>query len=382
MRFLRVAISPRVLGAVVAGLTVILGVLGIPALGRSDSPVVHALLFYSETCPHCEVVRNEVLPALLDKYEDRLEIRELDIGDPRYFELLLGFEEMYHIPEDQVGIPELFVGSDYLIGDTPIAEHLEELVDRYLAQGGVEYPVLSREAQMTVDAAREGGGTPQPAPAAETSKAVAAFYLFWDSRCGPCVALKNDILPNLLSEYDTHEIAVHSYDIEHGGYDLMRAVETEFGLDVGAMPEVFIGSEALLGVDEIATRLPELLEHYLALGGVMLPVPMAPDDSATPAPPALEQVGGENSTFTSTTAVDTDWSERVNKWRWAVGVAAILCWVLAIMSVLDYANLLRGRRGMGRWRLPGLAGRWSSRAKLGTGIAFAGLGTVLLLLLL
>ncbi len=119
---------------------------------RAEEPIVQALLFHSEDCPHCVVVRNEVLPPLLDKYGEKLEIRDMNIADPRNFEMMLGFEMMYQISEDKVGIPEIFIGDDYLIGETDIGTKLEGLVEKYLAEGGVSYPILSQEVSATLEA--------------------------------------------------------------------------------------------------------------------------------------------------------------------------------------------------------------------------------------
>lgn len=35
-----------------------------PGAIRAGSPVVHAILFWSRTCPHCHYVMEEVLPLL------------------------------------------------------------------------------------------------------------------------------------------------------------------------------------------------------------------------------------------------------------------------------------------------------------------------------
>ena len=36
----------------------------LPPAVQTDEPVVRAVLFWSETCPHCHVVINETLPPL------------------------------------------------------------------------------------------------------------------------------------------------------------------------------------------------------------------------------------------------------------------------------------------------------------------------------
>ena len=45
-------------------------------------PVVRAVLFYRSTCEHCQQLVAEVMPPLLDKYKDRLQVFYCDITLP------------------------------------------------------------------------------------------------------------------------------------------------------------------------------------------------------------------------------------------------------------------------------------------------------------
>jgi len=47
-------------------LITVLFMLASPA--QAEAPVIHAILFYSPSCPHCHKVINEGLPPLLEKY--------------------------------------------------------------------------------------------------------------------------------------------------------------------------------------------------------------------------------------------------------------------------------------------------------------------------
>ena len=46
-------------------------------------PVVHAVLFYSPTCPHCQYVITETLPPLMEKYGNQLQIMGVDVTQPK-----------------------------------------------------------------------------------------------------------------------------------------------------------------------------------------------------------------------------------------------------------------------------------------------------------
>lgn len=245
----------------------------LPGQAHAQGPTVQALLFYSDTCPHCHEVMQNVLPPLKEKYGPRLQIKELEISDPKNFELMLKLEAAYQIPEQLVGVPEMFIGSEYLIGSIEIPQKLPGLIEKYLAQGGVKFPTVESQPAVAASPAAAGSTADDPASAQQAAQpaGVVAFYVFWDDKCDSCVKLMNQVLPDILSRYPKGQIKFEDYDIERTGYNLMRELETRFGLEVGGMPEVFIGDQALLGLEEIQSRLPDLIEHYLAAGGVALP---------------------------------------------------------------------------------------------------------------
>jgi thiol-disulfide isomerase/thioredoxin len=64
-------------------------VLSVPARLQAQGPTVKVLLFYSKTCPHCHAVMEQVLPPLQEKYGRKLEVRQLEIGDPQNYGGLL-----------------------------------------------------------------------------------------------------------------------------------------------------------------------------------------------------------------------------------------------------------------------------------------------------
>ena len=120
----------------------LLALLGlVPSPAHADEPVVRAVLFWAETCPHCHVVLNETLPPLQAQYGDRLEIRTVEVsGDPAGYELWQQAMETYQLPPDRRGIPMLVLGDAVLIGSIQIPAELPGLIESGLAAGGVDYP--------------------------------------------------------------------------------------------------------------------------------------------------------------------------------------------------------------------------------------------------
>jgi len=103
-------------------------------------PVVRAVLFYANTCPHCHYVMEQVLPPLQKQYGDQLEIRMLEVSDANNYQLWVKAMDAYKVPADWRGVPMLFIGDKVLVGSLDIPEQLPGLIEQYLAAGGVDYP--------------------------------------------------------------------------------------------------------------------------------------------------------------------------------------------------------------------------------------------------
>jgi len=103
-------------------------------------PVVRAVLFYANTCPHCHYVMEQALPPLQKQYGDQLEIRMLEVSDANNYQLWVKAMDAYKVPADWRGVPMLFIGDKVLVGSRDIPEQLPGLIEQYLAAGGVDYP--------------------------------------------------------------------------------------------------------------------------------------------------------------------------------------------------------------------------------------------------
>ena len=125
---------------IILTLLLVTGLLLTPAIANAQSTdvVVHAVLFYSPTCGHCEYVINEVLPPLMEKYGSQLEIVGIDVTVPEGQELFMSAMRSFNLPSS--GVPFLVIGDTYLVGSTDIPEKFPGLIDTHLAQGGLDYP--------------------------------------------------------------------------------------------------------------------------------------------------------------------------------------------------------------------------------------------------
>ncbi|MBN1313876.1 MAG: thioredoxin family protein [Anaerolineales bacterium] len=265
-------------------LLLIISLLMVNPLAAQDQPVARAAVFWMEGCPHCQEILEQVLPSLAARFGDQLELQLVEVKTVAEVDALYQLAESLGIDRDSVQVPMLVIGRETLVGDE-ISRQSAELIEQVLALGGADWPdqpgwvaavpAATEAAYQTnnQNASLTGRATPDPA---------VHFWLFWDSHCGPCLVLMNEIMPPILEKYDQGQVVVHSRDLEKGSFEIMRALEIQHGLEYGSMPEIFIGDQALLGNDDIQARLPSLIDYYLALGGVALPE-VSPQETPTPA---------------------------------------------------------------------------------------------------
>ncbi len=136
-----------------------------PALAQNA--IVHAILFYSPTCPHCHKVMTEDLPPLLEAHNsqlewtylpteepleqnelpplvgafgDQLQILYINTTTPIGSELFTAAINEFNIPEDRQAVPTLIVAKTVLVGSVEIPEQFPALIEQGFAQGGLAWP--------------------------------------------------------------------------------------------------------------------------------------------------------------------------------------------------------------------------------------------------
>ena len=138
--------------AIVAAAVVALLLWPYPAITLADIPVVRAVLFYSPSCGHCHQVITVDLPPLFEKYGDRLQVIGIDIADERGSALFDAAAEKFNIAPENRGVPFLVVADVVLIGSLEIPEQFPILIEKYLAEGGVDWPDIPGLAQALAQA--------------------------------------------------------------------------------------------------------------------------------------------------------------------------------------------------------------------------------------
>jgi cytochrome c biogenesis protein CcdA len=135
-------------------------------------------------------------------------------------------------------------------------------------------------------------------PNTPTPQPVVHVVFFYDRLCAECKVVQDEVLPALREKYGP-QLVIDQRDVEGSvsNYNLLRALEQQYGVAPGNMPVVFVGRDALNGELAVREMLPRLIEVYLAQGGAPSPVdgidatitPVAPTSPAptaqAPAPP-------------------------------------------------------------------------------------------------
>lgn len=146
-----------IIGSVIVGLVLmVISTGGVAALDQK--PVVRAVLFWMDSCPHCHYVIDNVLPPLKEKYGDQLEILMIEVTDEEKWNVLEQTAAALGVP-GPYGVPFLVIGDRVLIGSAEIPAQLPGLIEKHLAAGGVNYPRLEALAKFL----------PTPVPIASTN---------------------------------------------------------------------------------------------------------------------------------------------------------------------------------------------------------------------
>jgi len=109
---------------------------------QTQAPVVHAVLFWMRGCPNCAEVMESFLPAIQAQYGSQLDIRLVEVVTTDDINNLFRVGSAYGLSKEKTGVPLLLVGDEALVGTQEISSGLENLVQKNLQTGGVNFPDL------------------------------------------------------------------------------------------------------------------------------------------------------------------------------------------------------------------------------------------------
>ena len=110
------------------------------AQAPTGTPVVQAVLFYRSSCGHCVQLVVEILPPIIDKYKDQLQVFYCDVSKPEGDALFTAAIDHFNIKT--IGVPTIIVGDDVLIGSVNIQKQFPGIIDAGLSHGGLGWPAI------------------------------------------------------------------------------------------------------------------------------------------------------------------------------------------------------------------------------------------------
>jgi uncharacterized membrane protein/thiol-disulfide isomerase/thioredoxin len=130
--------------------------------------VVHAVLFYSPACGHCQMVINNTLLPLFEQYGDQLSMIGIDVTQSSGQTLFSAALQYFGL--ESSGVPFLVIGDTYLVGSINIPQQFPGMIEEYLAQGGIDWPAIpglseTLAASQSAEATQAAGSTPTAASA-------------------------------------------------------------------------------------------------------------------------------------------------------------------------------------------------------------------------
>jgi uncharacterized membrane protein/thiol-disulfide isomerase/thioredoxin len=145
-------------------------------IAYADTPVVHAVLFYSQTCSHCHKVITEDLPPLAEKYGEQLQIIGVDVTYEEGQNLYQAAIVRYEIPDHRYGVPALIVGDTVLVGSGEIPAQFPGIIEDGLSDGGIDWPDVPGLHEILLaqglDSSKDGSNEPIQEESATSTEAL------------------------------------------------------------------------------------------------------------------------------------------------------------------------------------------------------------------
>jgi hypothetical protein len=234
-------------------------------------PVVRAVLFHSPSCSHCHYVIQEILPPLHEKYGDQFQLIGIDVSQPGGQQFYQAAVAHFKISESRRGVPALIIGDVVLVGSGEIPAQLPVLIENWLANGGIDWPAVPglREALAASAPAEQPSPTPQATPTPEQQSTAVALaggatpiYMayFHDPNCLDCRRV-NAELDVLQSQFP--QLVVRKYNVFEEAA-LNEIMGEKYGVPADQRliaPAIFVGDLSLAS-DEISNaRLLSLIAN-------------------------------------------------------------------------------------------------------------------------
>ncbi len=224
---------------------------------------VEAYYFYSTTCSHCMDILQNIVQPLEAQYPGLLGIRLVELSESVNYEALMKAESAFGIGASDRGLPVVLIGNEMLNGEEQTRARLVELVEAGLTGDGIKLPeipgvdpasLVFSQVQPTPDAGLVC--SPDDPAACEISAPIYAAY-FYQTGCKECDRAETDMV-YLQSKYPQLIIEEFNIFAEAALAEWMAnrvGVEKNFNT-----PALFIGDYAWIDESEFT---PDLIDPVL-----------------------------------------------------------------------------------------------------------------------
>lgn len=213
-----------------------------------QQPVVQAVLFWMDTCGHCQYVFKEILPPLQVQFGEQFQIILVQLVTTEDVDRLYRTATALGISKADVWVPFLVIGDQVLIGYRQISEKLPVLIEQYLAQGGANVSEVLSDLLPTPEAKK------------------VTIYFFWGDGCPHCAVAK-PALQNLAQRYPNVEIKEYEVWYVLENQTIFKNMAAAFGFEPRYVPTIFIGDHYWEGYSEaLEAEIESAIQNCLERG--------------------------------------------------------------------------------------------------------------------
>lgn len=241
-----------------------------PTQPTGENIKVEAYYFYSTTCSHCMDILQNIVQPLEAKHPGLLGIRLVELGESVNYEALMKAESAFGIGASDRGLPVVLIGDQMLNGEQRTRENFVELVEAGLEGDGLKLPeipgvdpamLVISQAQPTPDAGLVC--SPDDPTACEVSAPIYAAY-FYQTGCKECARAETD-LAYLNSKYP--QLIIEEFNINDEAA-MAEWMAERIGVEKDLItPALFIGDKAWIDEAEFTPAAIEpVLEELRATG--------------------------------------------------------------------------------------------------------------------
>ncbi len=225
-------------------------------------PAVQVLIFVDTGQADFQALNNLVL-ALAQQYDTGLEVHPVDLTAEENASALAELHDSLLDGQPVTGVPEVLINYRLLVGMDEIEAELPGLIDKYLAQGGIDIPAW----EDLIAGPPEETATPEGTSEPEGSAKPIYMAYFEQAGCQECARTSYDL--NVVRE-QYPQLQVESFSIEEEENKALNewlcdkyGVSEELRLST---PMVFVGEDVLIGTDAYLDNLLAAVSEYADTG--------------------------------------------------------------------------------------------------------------------